>query len=109
MLPVSCARHKGLRFASMAAPLRPYNVLANRGKFWCQTRQRWRSPTLLITRQSLISGITRTLEIPLTTEQLESWQSGIYIQDAMPELEPVQREFLMTGITADEWNELPEL
>ena len=64
---------------------------------------------MLITRQSLISGITRTLEIPVTAEQLESWQSGTYIQDAMPELEPAQREFIMTGITADEWAELPEL
>lgn len=64
---------------------------------------------MLITRQSLISGIIRTLEIPVTTEQLNTWQSGAYIQDAMPELDPAQREFIMTGITADEWNELPEL
>ncbi len=64
---------------------------------------------MLITRQSVISGITRTLEISVTAEQLNSWQSGVYIQDAMPELDPAQREFLMTGIIADEWNELPEL
>jgi hypothetical protein len=64
---------------------------------------------MLITRQSLISGIMRTLEVPVTEEQLEAWQSGTYIQDAMPELDPAQREFLMTGITADEWDELPDL
>lgn len=64
---------------------------------------------MLITRQSLISGIIRALEIPVTAEQLESWQAGAYIQDAMPELEPTQREFLMTGIIAEEWAELPEL
>lgn len=64
---------------------------------------------MLITRQSLISGIMRTLEVPVTEEQLEAWQSGTYIQDAMPELDPTQREFLMTGITADEWDELPDL
>ncbi len=64
---------------------------------------------MLITRQSLISGVIRTMEIPVTDEQLEAWQSGIYIQDAMPELKPAQREFLMTGITADEWDELPDL
>mgnify|MGYP001503079335 CR=1 FL=1 len=64
---------------------------------------------MLITRQSLISGIIRTLEIPVTVEQLEAWQAGAYIQDAMPELEPARREFLMTGITGEEWNELPEL
>jgi hypothetical protein len=63
---------------------------------------------MLITRQSLISGIIRTLEIAVTAEQLDAWQAGAYIQDAMPELEPAQREFIMT-ITADEWDELPEL
>jgi hypothetical protein len=64
---------------------------------------------MLITRQSLISGIIRTLEIPVTAEQLDAWRAGVYIQDAMPELEPAQREFIMTGITAEEWAELPEL
>lgn len=64
---------------------------------------------MLITRQSLISGIIRTLEIPVSAEQLDAWQAGEYIQDAMPELDLAQREFLMTGITADEWNELAEL
>jgi len=63
---------------------------------------------MLITRQSLISGITRTLEIPVTAAQLCVWQTGTHIQDAMPELEPAQREFIMTGITDEEWSELPE-
>lgn len=65
---------------------------------------------MLITRQSVITGVIRTLEIPVTDEQLKAWQSGTYIQDAMPEQEPAQREFVMTGITAEEWDELvPEL
>ena len=64
---------------------------------------------MLITRQSLISGIIRTLEIPVTAEQLDAWQAGVYLQAAMPELEPAQRAFIMTGITAEVWAELPEL
>lgn len=64
---------------------------------------------MLITRQSLISGITRTLELPVTTEQLNAWQAGAYIQDAMPEMEPAQREFILSGITAEEWEALPDL
>ncbi|MBZ0189075.1 MAG: hypothetical protein K8F91_22710 [Candidatus Obscuribacterales bacterium] len=68
---------------------------------------------MLITRQSLISGIVHTLRIPVTVEQLEAWMAGASIQDAMPQLEPSLRiphyESLMTGITAEEWNDIPEL
>lgn len=64
---------------------------------------------MLITRQSLMTGVTRTLEIPVTAEQLKAWESGAVIQEAMPELEPALREFLITGIIAEEWGELPEL
>ena len=64
---------------------------------------------MLITRQSLVTGVTRTLDIPVSQEQLDLWKSGTYIQDAMPELPQELREFIMTGITADEWATMPEL
>lgn len=64
---------------------------------------------MLITRQSLITGTTRTLDIPVSQEQLDLWKSGVYIQDAMPELPQELREFIMTGITAEEWATMPEL
>ena len=64
---------------------------------------------MLITRQSPISGITRSLELPVTAVQLAAWHAGTYIQDAMPELEPEEREFLMTGITAEEWEDLSDI
>ena len=64
---------------------------------------------MLITRQSLISGKTHTIEIPVTDDQLDAWKAGANIQNVMPELDPDQREFIMTGITADEWLEIPEL
>ena len=59
-----------------------------------------------ITRQSMSTGIVRTLDLPVTQEQLDAWRSGILIQNAMPNLTADQREFLMTGITGDEWEEL---
>jgi hypothetical protein len=34
---------------------------------------------------------------------LIQWERGVLIQDAMPHLSPDEREFLMTGITPDEW------
>jgi hypothetical protein len=38
-------------------------------------------------------------------EQLEAWQGGELIQNAMPDLSAELREFLMTGITPFEWEE----
>lgn len=56
-----------------------------------------------ITRTSMLSGVTRTLDIPVTREQLIEWERGALIQDAMPNLTPEQREFIMTGSWGDEW------
>jgi len=59
-----------------------------------------------ITRQSMSTGIVRTLDLPVTQEQLDLWESGLVIQRAMPNLTADEREFIMTGITGDEWKEL---
>lgn len=59
-----------------------------------------------ITRTSMITGVTRTMDIPVTLEQLHQWEvMNQNIQDVMPELTDDQREFIMTGITADEWDD----
>ena len=57
-----------------------------------------------ITKTSMISGIERTMDIPVTQEQLDSWNQGMLIQEAMPNLTPDEREFIKTGITNDEWD-----
>lgn len=58
-----------------------------------------------ITRTSLLSGETRDREIDVTPEQLIAWHvHGVHIQDAMPNLTAEEREFLMTGITKEEWD-----
>ena len=59
---------------------------------------------MLITRKSPFSGITNTKEIAVTEAQLEAWESGTLIQDAMPNISADEREFIMTGITAEEWD-----
>ena len=58
-----------------------------------------------ITKRSMFTGKTHTLDIPVTQEQIDNWKSGTLIQNAMPNLTPDQREFLMTGVTAEEWDE----
>jgi hypothetical protein len=46
------------------------------------------------------------MTIPVTQAQLDDWDSGTLIQDAMPHLSADEREFIMTGITEDEWERL---
>ena len=60
---------------------------------------------MLITRTSAISGITRSQEINVLPDQLARWKEGTPIQFAMPNLTADEREFIMTGITAEEWDD----
>ena len=58
-----------------------------------------------ITRKSVISSIQRTMDIPVNPEDFMAWQSGYgNIQDLMPYLSLDHREFILSGITAEEWN-----
>lgn len=62
--------------------------------------------TMLIKRESMLSGIIHEMDLPVTNEQLAEWLNGSLIQDVMPHLSADQREFLMTGITPDEWEQM---
>jgi hypothetical protein len=59
-----------------------------------------------ITRTSLMSGITRTMDLPVSEADYAKWKSGVLIQKAMPYLTAGQREFIMTGITDEEWEDM---
>ena len=58
-----------------------------------------------ITRRSQLSGITRTMSLPVSQAQLDSWKAGALAQNVFTNLTPDEREFVMTGITAQEWEE----
>ena len=60
---------------------------------------------MLITRKSLISGNINTMSLPITEEQYTAWEQGTLVQVGMPHLSPDEREFVMTGITPEEWAE----
>jgi hypothetical protein len=60
--------------------------------------------TMKITRTSRLTGKTSVMYLDITKEQLFSWVDGQLIQDAMPQLSAEEREFMMTGITPDEWD-----
>ena len=41
-----------------------------------------------ITKVSMFTDKEHTLDIPVTNEQLEKWNKGMVIQEAMPHLTP---------------------
>tara|TARA_R110001583_G_scaffold5865_4_gene31012 strand:- start:1378 stop:1581 length:204 start_codon:yes stop_codon:yes gene_type:complete len=58
-----------------------------------------------ITRTSMFTKVTRTRAINITPAQLEDWQTGTKIQNAAPQLDADDREFLMTGMTPEEFEQ----
>ena len=59
---------------------------------------------MLIERKSMVSGKIHAMDLDVTQDQIAAWNSGMYIQDAMPQLSDDEREFMMTGITPEEWD-----
>lgn len=67
------------------------------------------SAACLLTRDSLIGGTTATEKIPEHAEVIVAFlnadrQSRPLIQDAFPNCTSTQREFILTGITDDQWS-----
>ena len=56
--------------------------------------------------KSPITGKDNVLDLPVTAEQIAKWQAGMLIQDAMPNLTPDQREFLISGCAPGEYDDL---
>ena len=56
-----------------------------------------------ITRRSPVSGKTNTMDLPITAQQAVAYMDGALVQEAFPQLTPDQREFIMTGVTSEEW------
>lgn len=55
-----------------------------------------------ITRNCCLCGNEHTMDLDVTHEQLDEWQSGEVIQRVMPDLSVSEREFLITGMTPEE-------
>jgi hypothetical protein len=61
---------------------------------------------MLITRINPITGKNVSIDLPVTQRQLARWEEGELIQNVFPNLTSDQREFLLTGCTASEWDKL---
>lgn len=55
--------------------------------------------------KSLFTGKWNDMPLPnINKTSWDRWQSGVYIQTALPHLTADQREFLLTGATPAEWD-----
>lgn len=61
---------------------------------------------MLITKKNMLTQKENTMDLPVTQEQLNRFMDGEFVQDVFPNLTPGEREFLLNGITPDEWNEI---
>ncbi len=60
---------------------------------------------MFVTKTSMITGQQNTLWVEgLTQDMIEKWENGALIQDAMATIPQELREFIMSGITPDEWD-----
>ena len=54
----------------------------------------------------MVTGNVTTKDIKISIHQLNAWKNGMLIQDAMPQVSAPDREFIKSGITNEEWNNL---
>ena len=64
-----------------------------------------------VTRRSQFTGNYNTMNLNITQEQLSEYENrelgkGRLIQDIFPNLNASEREFLMTGTTQQEWDDM---
>jgi len=59
-----------------------------------------------ILKKSLFSGKINEMELNITSEQYLNWENGELVQNAFPQLNSEEREFLISGVTPKEWKEV---
>lgn len=59
-----------------------------------------------VTKKSNISGIIRSYDIDVTPEEIQEYENNGLAEKCFPRLNAAQREFMISGISEKEWNEL---
>jgi hypothetical protein len=64
---------------------------------------------MIITRTNPFNAAEiNTMDLPVTLDQVDAYMQGVLVQDAFPQLDAAQREFIKTGITDDIWDKVFE-
>lgn len=60
-----------------------------------------------VQRESILDGKVYEMDLPITPEDLARYDAGEgHVQNIFPNLNAGQREFIMSGITPEEWNKM---
>jgi uncharacterized protein (DUF779 family) len=59
-----------------------------------------------LSKRSIISGKINEMNLDITEEQYFSWKNGDLVQNVFPHLNSKEREFIVSGITPQEWKEV---
>jgi hypothetical protein len=93
---------------SLASGMKPYPNLSKRNALMPQIAEGSEHFLLgglcEVTRVSVASNRVQTRIIHATPQQFAQWRSGFLVQDAFPNLSPEEREFLITGMSDEEWH-----
>jgi len=72
---------------------------------WIPIRNVAKEKHMQVTKRSVF-GNEHTLEIDITQEQWDRWKAGEMLQNVCPHLSADDREFLISGTTKEEWEQL---
>ena len=62
---------------------------------------------MIVQRISILDGKQYEMDLPIKPEDLVEYLDGKgHVQDIFPYLTAEQREFIMSGITPEEWNKI---
>ena len=61
---------------------------------------------MIIAKVSPLTGRLNTMDIDVSEAQLSAWQGGTLIQDAMPKLSAEERDFIISGSTQADWDNM---
>ena len=58
---------------------------------------------IIVIKQSAVTGHTNSMELPVTLSEIARHEQGELAQNVWPDLSPDHREFLISGVTPEEW------
>jgi hypothetical protein len=64
-----------------------------------------RTRMMKLSRTDPFTGKSNSMTLDITADDLQRWRDGALIQDVFPNLTSDEREFIMTGITPESWEE----
>lgn len=69
-----------------------------------QQEKEYTEDSVIVSRDCSVTN--KTYKVTLSKEQYNRWQAGEFIQDVAPNMHEDDREFLISGITPQEWDKL---